>query len=64
MTTADELRQVLGPIGIWMTPPARSGIHPAKYGQEIEAAGFTSVWFGSMNSAANLAAVEPMLAAT
>ena len=35
MTTADELRQVLGPIGIWMPPPARSGIDPEKYGREI-----------------------------
>jgi probable F420-dependent oxidoreductase len=64
MTTADELRQVLGPIGIWMTPPARSGIDPEKYGLQIEAAGFTSVWFGGMNSAANLASVEPMLSST
>jgi probable F420-dependent oxidoreductase len=64
MTTADELRQVLGPIGIWMPPPARAGIDPEKYGTEIEAAGFTSVWFPGMNSAADLAAVEPMLAST
>jgi len=64
MITADELRQVLGPIGIWMPPPARAGIDPEKYAHEIEAAGFTSVWFPGMNSAADLAAVEPMLAAT
>jgi probable F420-dependent oxidoreductase len=64
MTTADELRQVLGPIGIWMPPPARAGIDPEKYGHEIEAAGFTSVWFPGINSAADLAAVEPMLAST
>jgi probable F420-dependent oxidoreductase len=64
MTTADELRQVLGPIGIWMPPPARAGIHPEKYARDIETAGFTSVWFPGMNSAADLAAVEPMLAAT
>ena len=64
MITADELRQVLGPIGIWMPPPARAGIDPEKYAREIETAGFTSVWFPGMNSAADLAEVEPMLAAT
>jgi probable F420-dependent oxidoreductase len=64
METADELRRVLGPFGIWMPPPARAGRGAAEYGREIEAAGFTSVWFPGMNSAADLAAVEPMLAAT
>ena len=64
MTTSDELRQVLGPAGIWMPPPARAGIDPEKYAREIETAGFTSVWLPGMNSAADLAEVEPMLAAT
>ena len=64
MMTADELRHVLGPIGIWMSPPTRTGIDPEKYGLQIEAAGFTSVWFGGMNSAADLAAVEPALSST
>jgi probable F420-dependent oxidoreductase len=64
MMTSDELRQVLGPIGIWMPPPARAGIDPEEYARDIEAAGFTSVWFPGMNSAADLAEVEPMLAAT
>lgn len=64
MVTADELRRVLGPVGIWMPPPAGAGVDAAEYGREIEAAGFTSVWFPGMNSAADLAAVEPMLAAT
>lgn len=62
--TADELRRVLGPVGIWMPPPAGAGVDAAAYGREIEAAGFTSVWFPGMNSGADLAAVEPMLAAT
>jgi probable F420-dependent oxidoreductase len=64
MVTADELRRVLGPVGIWMPPPARAGVDAAEYAREIEEAGFTSVWFPGMNSAADLAAVEPMLAAT
>jgi probable F420-dependent oxidoreductase len=64
MTTTEELRRVLGPLGIWMPPPARIGIDPGDYGQRIEAAGFTSVWYPGMNSAADLAAVEPALAAT
>jgi probable F420-dependent oxidoreductase len=64
MMTSDELRQVLGPIGIWMPPPARAGIDPEQYAREIETAGFTSVWFPGMNSAADLAEIEPMLAAT
>jgi probable F420-dependent oxidoreductase len=64
MTTTDELRRVLGPFGIWMPPPARAGVDAAAYGREIEAAGFTSVWFPGMNSVADLASVEPMLAAT
>jgi probable F420-dependent oxidoreductase len=64
METADELRRVLGPFGIWMPPPARAGRGAEEYGREIEAAGFTSVWFPGMNSVADLASVEPMLAAT
>ena len=55
---------MLGPLGIWMPPPARIGIDPGGYGQRIEAAGFTSVWYPGMNSPADLAAVEPALAAT
>ena len=62
--TVDELRQVLGPIGIWMAPPAMTGIDPEKYGLQIEAAGFTSAWFGRVDSAADLAAVEAMLSST
>jgi probable F420-dependent oxidoreductase len=64
MLTTEEIRRVLGPVGIWMPPPARAGVDPAAYAREIEGAGFTSVWFPGMNSAADLAAVEPMLAAT
>jgi probable F420-dependent oxidoreductase len=64
METADELRRVLGPFGIWMPPPARAGRGAEEYGREIEAAGFTSVWFPGMNSVADLKSVEPMLAAT
>jgi len=64
MTITDELRRVLGPVGIWMPPPAGTGLDAAEYGRAIEAAGFTSVWFPRMNSAADLAAVEPTLAAT
>jgi probable F420-dependent oxidoreductase len=47
-----------------MPPPARTGLDPAAYAREIEGAGFTSVWFPGMNAAADLASVEPMLAAT
>jgi len=47
-----------------MPPPARIGIEPESYAREIEAAGFTSVWYPGMNSPADLAAVEPALAAT
>ena len=64
MIKTDELRRSLGPLGIWMPPPARIGIEPESYAREIEAAGFTSVWYPGMNSAADLAAVEPALAAT
>ncbi len=64
MITTDELRRALGPLGIWMPPPARIGIEPESYAREIEAAGFTSVWYPGVNSAADLAAVEPALAAT
>jgi probable F420-dependent oxidoreductase len=64
MITTDELRRALGPLGIWMPPPARIGIEPESYAREIEAAGFTSVWYPGMNSAEDLAAVEPALAAT
>jgi probable F420-dependent oxidoreductase len=64
MITTDELRRTLGPLGIWMPPPSRIGIEPESYARQIEAAGFTSVWYPGMNSAADLAAVEPALAAT
>ena len=64
METADELRRVLGRFGIWMPPPARTGLDAEEYAREIEASGFTSVWFPGMNSVADLKSVEPMLAAT
>jgi probable F420-dependent oxidoreductase len=64
MTATEELRKALGPLGIWMPPPASIGIDPAGYAREIEAAGFTSVWYPRMNTPADLAAVGPALAAT
>ena len=64
MMTTDELRRALGPLGIWMPPPARIGIEPGSYAREIEAAGFTSVWYPGVNSPGDLAAIEPALAAT
>ena len=63
MITTDELRRTLGPLGIWM-PPARSGIDPKAYAPQIEAAGLTSVWYPGVNSPADLAGIEPALAAT
>jgi probable F420-dependent oxidoreductase len=47
-----------------MPPPPAIGLDGEEYGREIEAAGLTSVWFPGMNSVEDLAAVEPMLAAT
>ena len=64
MITTDELRRALGPLGIWMPPPVRSGVEPESYARAIEAAGFTSVWIPGVNSPDDLAAVEPLLAAT
>jgi probable F420-dependent oxidoreductase len=64
MITTDELRRTLGPLGIWMPPPSRAPIDPKSYAREIEAAGFTSLWYAGMNSPADLAAIEPALAAT
>jgi len=64
MITTDELRRTLGPLGIWMPPPSRIGIEPESYARQIEAAGFTSVWYPGVNSVADLAALEPALAAT
>jgi probable F420-dependent oxidoreductase len=64
MITTDELRRTLGPLGIWMPSPARIGLDPGSYAREIETAGFTSVWCPGVNSAADLAALEPALAAT
>src|SRR3984885_3653574 len=64
MITTDELRRTLGPLGIWMPPPAGIGIEPESYARAIEAAGFTSVWYPGVNSAQDLAALEPALAAT
>jgi probable F420-dependent oxidoreductase len=64
MITTDEFRRALGPLGIWMPPPARIGVDPESYAREIEAAGFTSVWYPGVNSADDLAEIEPALAAT
>jgi probable F420-dependent oxidoreductase len=47
-----------------MPPPPAIGLDGEEYAREIEAAGLTSVWFPGMNSVEDLAAVEPMLAAT
>ena len=55
---------MLGPLGIWMPPPAWIGIDPESCAREIEASGFTSVWYPGVNSPADLAAIEPALAAT
>lgn len=64
MITTDELRRKLGPLGIWMPPPHALGLDPEAYARQIEAAGFTSVWFPRMNSLGDLTAIEPALAAT
>ena len=64
MITTDELRTALGPLGIWMPPPARTGADPEDYARAIEAAGFTSVWYPSVNSIDDLNEIEPALAAT
>ena len=47
-----------------MPPPSRIGLDPESYAREIEAAGFTSVWYPGVNSPADLAGIEPALAAT
>ncbi|HEY0937432.1 MAG TPA: TIGR03620 family F420-dependent LLM class oxidoreductase [Trebonia sp.] len=64
MITTDELRRLLGPLGIWMPPPAGIGVEPESYARAVEAAGFTSVWIPGVNSPDDLAAAEPLLAAT
>jgi probable F420-dependent oxidoreductase len=64
MTTTDELRQALGKVGIWMPQPHLIGLDPAAYAREIEAAGFTSVWFPGVNAPEDLEAIEVLLAAT
>jgi probable F420-dependent oxidoreductase len=64
MITTDELRRALGPLGIWMPSPASIGLDTGKYAREIETAGFTSAWFPRVNSPGDLAALEPVLAAT
>jgi probable F420-dependent oxidoreductase len=62
--TTDELRQALGRAGIWMPPPARIGLEPEAFARAIEEAGFGSVWIPGVNAAADLEALEPLLAAT
>jgi probable F420-dependent oxidoreductase len=64
MTSTGELRQALGRTGIWMPPPARIGLDPAEYARAIERAGFGSVWIPSVDTPADLAALEPLLSAT
>src|SRR5215475_5272558 len=62
--TTDELRSALGRAGIWMPPPARIGLDPEAFARAIERAGFGSVWVPGVNAAADLEALEPLLAAT
>src|SRR5712691_6263863 len=65
ITTADELRQRLGRLGIFAGPPARLGIDPAVLATAIEKAGFTSAWIGGGNPAPEAFDVlATMLAAT
>ena len=64
MTTTDELRELLGPVGIWMPPPAAIGLDPGEFARTVEDAGFGSIWIPGVNAAENLAALEPLLAAT
>jgi probable F420-dependent oxidoreductase len=61
--TAAELRQRLRRVGIWMPPPERTGIDPAKTAAAIERAGFTSVWVGGGNAAPDaFERLRPLLA--
>jgi probable F420-dependent oxidoreductase len=61
--TAAELRQRLRRVGIWMPPPERAGIDPAKTAAAIEGAGFTSVWVGGGNATPDaLDRLRPLLA--
>src|SRR5580692_9257870 len=61
--TAAELRQLLRRVGIWMPPPERAGIDPAKTAAAIEGAGFTSVWVGGGNATPDaLDRLRPLLA--
>jgi len=60
--TTDELRQALGLVGIWMPPPARIGLDPQAFARAIEEAGFGSVWIPGVNAAADLEALESLLA--
>ena len=61
--TAAELRQRLRRVGIWMPPPERAGIDPAKTAAAIEGAGFTSVWVGGGNATRDaLDRLRPLLA--
>jgi probable F420-dependent oxidoreductase len=64
MTTTDELRRVLGRVGIWMPPPAALGLDPGTFARTVEEAGFGSVWIPGVNAAENLAALEAMLTGT
>jgi probable F420-dependent oxidoreductase len=64
MTITGELRGALGRLGIWMPPPARIGLDPGGCAQEIERAGFGSVWVPGVNDTDALDALEPLLAAT
>jgi probable F420-dependent oxidoreductase len=61
--TTDELRARLGPVGIWMPPPERTGVDPAATGAAIERAGFTSAWIGGGNATPDaFARLRPLLA--
>ncbi len=65
MTTADELRSRLGRVGIWMPPPARTGVDPGATAAAIEAAAFGSARIGGGNAEPEaFRMLEPLLAAT
>jgi probable F420-dependent oxidoreductase len=50
MTTTEELRAKLGPVGIWTGPLAPLGLDPAATARAVEDAGFTSLWVGGGNA--------------
>ena len=60
MLTTDELRRVLGPVGIWMPPPAGTGLDPAATDEYVAVLTAPGAMTAALNWYRAMDAIEPL----